>query len=56
MKRDATGEHFSPEETARRRDDAITRALSTPPKHYEQYKGKSTKESSQKPSARAKSP
>jgi hypothetical protein len=49
-------DEYSPEETALRRDAALKRALSTPPKRYEQYKGKSTIESSQKatkPSAKA---
>ena len=32
---------YSPEETARRRDEAIRRALSTPPKPNSAYVGKS---------------
>jgi hypothetical protein len=31
-------EQYSDEETARRRDDALKRALSTPPKHHSEMK------------------
>jgi hypothetical protein len=34
-------ERYTPEETVRRRDDAIRRALSTPPKPNSAYVGKS---------------
>jgi hypothetical protein len=36
----ATDEQYSPEEIVRRRDDAIRRALSTPPKPNSAYVGK----------------
>jgi hypothetical protein len=52
-------ECFSPEETARRRDEAIRRALNTPPKPHKAMvgKGKRAKERKQSrvtPSRRAK--
>jgi len=34
-------EQYSPEETARRRDEAIRRALNTPPKPQKEIAGKS---------------
>jgi hypothetical protein len=34
-------EQYSPEETARRRDEAIRRALNTPPKPHSEIIGKS---------------
>lgn len=34
-------DQYSPEETARRRDEAIRRALNTPPKPNKDYIGKS---------------
>jgi hypothetical protein len=34
-------EQYSPEETARRRDEAIRRALNTPPKPHSEIAGKS---------------
>jgi hypothetical protein len=34
-------DQFSPEETARRRDEAIRRALNTPPKPHSEIAGKS---------------
>jgi hypothetical protein len=36
-----TGGQYSPEETARRRDEAIRRALNTPPKPQKEIAGKS---------------
>ncbi len=42
-------EVYSDEETARRRDAALLRALSTPPKHHSEMKlGKRTAKASQK--------
>jgi hypothetical protein len=34
-------DQYSPEETARRRDEAIRRALNTPPKPHKEIAGKS---------------
>jgi hypothetical protein len=33
-----TNDQYSEEETARRRDEALLRALSTPPKHHSEMK------------------
>lgn len=41
MKRSDTENDYSPEETARRRDEAIRRALNTPPKPQSEMVGKS---------------
>ena len=40
MSANQTDDHYSPEETVRRRDDAIRRALNTPPKPNSEYAGK----------------
>lgn len=41
MSAKTSDDQYSPEETARRRDDAIRRALSTPPKPQRELVGKS---------------
>ena len=38
---------YSSEDIARRRDDAIRRALNTPPKPYKDYQGRADKASAQ---------
>lgn len=45
---DPNDKPLTEEEIARRRDEAIRRALSTPPKPLESYKGKSIKPAPQK--------
>jgi hypothetical protein len=41
-------DEYTPEETARRRDEAIRRALSTPPKPQMEIAGKSSKRAREK--------
>ena len=43
MTADKSDDHYNPEETARRRDEAIQRALSTPPKPLKEFVGKSVR-------------
>jgi hypothetical protein len=43
MSRKQDDERYSPEETARRRDEAIRRALNTPPKPQSEIAGKGRK-------------
>lgn len=40
MNTKTNGDQYSPEETARRRDDAIRRALNTPPTPHKEMVGK----------------
>ena len=40
MDQKSSDDQYSPEETARRRDEAIRRALNTPPKPNNEYAGK----------------
>jgi hypothetical protein len=46
-------EEYSPEETARRRDEAIRRALNTPPKTQSEIAGKSGRK--KRPPAKSRS-
>jgi hypothetical protein len=50
------GEEFSDEEIARRRDDAIRRAMNTPPKPLKAYVGKSERAIAQRGSRVRKAP
>jgi hypothetical protein len=44
---DKPDDHYTEEETARRRDDAIRRALNTPPKPLKEFVGKSERAKAQ---------
>jgi hypothetical protein len=46
----SSDDQFSESETARRRDDAIRRALNTPPKPLKEFVGKSTRAIAQRKS------
>jgi hypothetical protein len=48
-------EEYSPEETARRRDEAIRRALNTPPKPQSEIAGKSGRTRKKRPLAKSRS-
>jgi hypothetical protein len=46
-------DQYSPEETARRRDEAIRRALNTPPKPQKEISGKSGRPRKRSPRSRS---
>jgi hypothetical protein len=48
-------DEYSPEETARRRDEAIRRALNTPPKPQSEIVGKSGRTQKKRPPAKSRS-
>ena len=45
-------DQYSPEETARRRDEAIRRALNTPPKPQKEIAGKGSAEAAKRAASR----
>jgi hypothetical protein len=47
-------EHYSPEETAHRRDEAIRRALNTPPKPQKEISGKSGRKAKERPASKGR--
>jgi len=47
-------EQYSSEETARRRDEAIRRALNTPPKPQRDIAGKSGRKSKERPASKGR--
>jgi hypothetical protein len=48
-------DQYSREETARRRDEAIRRALNTPPKPQKDIAGKSGRKSKERPASKGRS-
>src|ERR1700724_2513216 len=53
MKTGKSDEQYSPEETARRRDEAIRRALNTPPKPQKEIAGRSGRPPRKRPPERS---
>jgi hypothetical protein len=47
-------DQYSPEETARRRDEAIRRALNTPPKPQKEIAGKSSRKAKERPASKGR--
>jgi hypothetical protein len=54
MNDQGSDDQYTPEETVRRRDDAIRRALNTPPKPQKEIVGKSGRPSRKRPTSHSR--